>query len=570
MNIMVNDITYIVVFLGILVFLAIFLGNYMAKVFAGRRTFMSPMVRPLERLIYKLCMVRESEEMSWKQYSIAFLIFNGMGLVTLFLLQIVQGRLPLNPMGFGPVRWDTALNTAISFMTNTNWQAYGGETTMSYLIQMLGMTVQNFVSAAVGIAVMLPLIRAFTYKLKETVGNFWVDMTRSVLYVLLPISIILSILLVSQGVVQTFNPPAKVQTLEGTEQVIAMGPAASQIAIKQAGSNGGGFFNANSAHPFENPTPLSNAMEMMAILLIPVALPFTFGRMVNNKRQGYAIFSAMLALFVIGLCMTLAAEWSGNSFLANAGIANGANMEGKEVRFGIGQSVLWGQATTVTSNGSVNSMHDSAMPLTGLVYMFNMAIGEVIFGGVGVGLIGMLMYAILAMFLAGLMIGRTPEFLGKKLEVREMIMAVVVIVAPAISSLIFAAIAIATPMGLSSLNNAGPHGLSEILYAFFSYAGNNGSAFAGLNVNTIFYNLAGGCVMLIGRFLTILPALAIAGSLALKKSVPPSSATFPTASPLFAALLTGVVIIVGALTFFPALVLGPFLEHLMIFSGHTF
>jgi K+-transporting ATPase ATPase A chain len=567
---MATDIFFIIIFLGVLALLAVPVGSYMAAVFSGRRTFMSPIVRPLERLIYRLCIVRESEEMTWKQYSVAFLIFNAIGLVTLFVLQIIQGRLPLNPMGLGPVRWDTALNTAISFVTNTNWQAYGGETTMSYLTQMLGMTVQNFISSAVGIAVLLPLIRAFTYKLKETIGNFWVDMTRSVLYILLPLSIILAILLVSQGVVQTFHPSIKAQTLEGAEQVIAVGPAASQIAIKQLGSNGGGFFNANSAHPFENPTPISNALELFAILLIPAALPFTFGKMVNNRRQGFAIFAAMMVLFIIGLCATLAVEWSGNPLLAKAGISGGANMEGKEVRFGIGQSVLWGQATTVTSNGSVNSMHDSAMPATGLVYMFNMAVGEVIFGGVGVGLIGMLMYAILAMFLAGLMIGRTPEFLGKKLEAREMIMAVIVIVAPAISSLIFAAIAVATKTGLASLNNAGPHGLSEILYAFFSAAGNNGSAFAGLNVNTVFYNLTLGFVMLVGRFMTILPALAIAGSLAFKKTVPPSSATFPTASPLFTALLVGVVIIVGALTFFPALVLGPFLEHLMILAGHTF
>jgi potassium-transporting ATPase potassium-binding subunit len=564
------EILFIIIFLGVLILLAVPAGSYMAAVFSGSRTFLSPFVRPLERLIYRLCMVRESEEMSWKRYSLAFLTFNGIGLITLFILQIVQGRLPLNPMGLGPVRWDTAINTAISFMTNTNWQAYGGETTMSYLTQMLGMTAQNFVSAAVGMAVLLPLIRAFTRKLKEAIGNFWVDMTRSVLYVLLPMSIILAILLVSQGAVQTFHPYIKAETLEGTEQVIAVGPAASQIAIKELGSNGGGFFNANSAHPFENPTPISNVLELFAILLIPAALPFTLGKMVNNRRQGYAIFAAMMALFMLGLCATLAAEWSGNPLLAGAGVSGGVNMEGKEVCFGIGPSVLWGQSTTVTSNGSVNSMHDSAMPITGLVYMFNMAIGEVIFGGVGVGLIGMLMYAILAMFLAGLMIGRTPEFLGKKLEVREMIMAVVVIVAPAISSLIFAAIAVATPMGLSSLNNAGPHGLSEILYAFFSYAGNNGSAFAGLNANTVFYNLTGGFVMLIGRFLTILPALAIAGSLSHKKSVPPSSATFPTASPLFTALLVGVVIVVGALTFFPALVLGPFLEHLMILAGHIY
>jgi K+-transporting ATPase ATPase A chain len=542
----------------------------MAQVFTGKRTFMSFIIRPLESGLYRLCRVNENEEMSWKQYSLAFLLFNAVGFMVLFLLQIVQGRLPLNPMGFGAVRWDTALNTAISFVTNTNWQAYGGETTMSYLTQMVGLTVQNFVSAAVGMAVALPLIRAFTSKLRNTIGNFWVDMTRSVLYVLLPLSIILAMLLVSQGVVQTFAPSVKAQTIEGTEQVIAVGPVASQVAIKELGSNGGGFFNANSAHPFENPTPFSNFLEMLAILLIPAALPFTFGIMVKNRRQGWAIFAAMMILFLVGLGAAFWAEWQGNPILAQSGLGSSTNMEGKEVRFGIGPSVLWGQVTTVTSNGSVNAMHDSMMPLTGLVFMFNMAIGEVIFGGVGVGLIGMLMYAILAIFLAGLMIGRTPEFLGKKLEAREMIMAVIAVIAPAIASLIFAGIATAIPAGLSSLNNPGPHGLSEILYAFFSYAGNNGSAFAGLNANTVFYNLTGGFVMLVGRFLTILPALAIAGSLAMKKSVPASSATFPTASPLFTVLLIGVVLIVGALTFFPALILGPFLEHLLIFAGRTF
>jgi potassium-transporting ATPase potassium-binding subunit len=565
-----NDLVYIIIFIGVLIVLAVPLGSYMAKVYTGRPTPLCALVRPVEKALYRLYGVDEKAEMSWKQYSLAFLLFNGIGFLVLFLLQLFQGYLPLNPMGLGPVRWDTALNTAISFMTNTNWQSYGGETTMSYLTQMFGMTVQNFVSSAAGIAVALPLFRAFTYKLKETVGSFWVDMTRSILYVLLPLSILLAFLLVSQGVVQTFAPYQKALTLEGAEQVIAVGPAASQIAIKQLGSNGGGFFNANSAHPLENPTPISNFLEMLSILLIPVALPLTFGRMVNNRRQGWAIFAAMMALFLIGLGTVLWAEWSGNPLLTKAGVARGVNMEGKEMRFGLGPSILWGQSTTVTSNGSVNAMHDSMMPFTGLVYMFNMAIGEVIFGGVGVGLIGILMYAILAMFLAGLMIGRTPEFLGKKLEAREMIMAVIVVIAPAIASLIFAAIAVATPVGLSSLNNAGPHGLSEILYAFFSAAGNNGSAFAGLNANTVFYNLTLSFAMLVGRFLTILPALAIAGSLAAKKSVPPSSSTFPTASPLFAALLVGVVVIVGALTFFPALVLGPVLEHLSLLVGKTF
>jgi len=566
---MSQDVAYIVFFLAILAIISPFLGRYMAAVFQGRRNLLTPLARPLERRIYRICGIDEKEEMTWKAYARDFLYFSGISLVVLFLIQVFQGSLPLNPQGLGPVRWDTAINTAISFMTNTNWQAYAGETTMTYLTQMVGLTVQNFVSAAAGMAVALPLMRAFTSKLKETVGNFWVDMTRAVLYVLLPLSLILSVALASQGVVQTFGAYTHAHTLEGASQVIATGPAASQVAIKQLGSNGGGFFNGNSAHPFENPTPLSNALEMLSILLIPMALCFTFGAMIQNDRQGRAIFAAMMVLFLLGLSIALAAEWQTNPGLRRLGVVGG-NMEGKEARFGIGPSVLWGQATTVTSNGSVNSMHDSMMPITGLVYMFNMAIGEVVFGGVGVGLLGMLMYAILALFLAGLMIGRTPEFLGKKLESKEMIMAVIVVIAPAIASLIFAALAAATKTGLASLNNPGPHGLSEILYAFFSAAGNNGSAFGGLNANTPFYNLATGFVMLVGRFLTIVPALVIAGSLAGKKTIPSGSATFPTTSALFVGMLVGVVIIVGALTFFPALVLGPVLEQLLLSSGRLF
>jgi len=565
-----TDILYILVFLIVLMLLAVPFAGYMAKVFTGRRVLLTLVIRPLEARIYRLCRIDEAEEMSWKRYSTAFLLFNAVGLAVLFALQLSQGRLPLNPQGLGPVRWDTALNTAISFVTNTSWQAYGGETTMSYLTQMLGITVQDFLSSAIGIAVLLPLIRAFIHKFKGTVGNFWVDTTRTMVYVLLPLSIILALLLVSQGVVQTFGPYPKVETLEGAEQVIAVGPAASEIAIKQLGSDGGGFFNANSAHPFENPTPFTNALETMALLLIPVALPLTFGIMVGKRRQGWAIFAAMLILFLLGLTVVLSAEWRGSQALARLGVAGGTNMEGKEVRFGIAASALWAESTTVTSNGSVNSMHDSLMPLTGLVCMFNMAVGEVIFGGVGVGLIGMLMFAILAIFLAGLMIGRTPEFLGKKLEAKEMIMAVVASVAPSVAALVCASIAVSTRAGLSSLNNAGPHGLSEVLYAFFSSAGNNGSAFAGLNANTVFYNLTTGFVMLVGRFATVLPALAIAGSLAAKKTVPPSSATFPTEGPLFVVMLTAVVLIVGALTFFPALVFGPVLEHLLLLAGRTF
>jgi K+-transporting ATPase ATPase A chain len=565
---MVKEIYLIIFYLAVLVILAPLLGRYMAAVFEGRRNALSGVAGPVERAVYRFCRVEISREMSWKEYAGAFLLFNAAGLVVLFFLQLAQRLLPFNPQHLPSVRWDTALDTAVSFVTNTNWQAYGGETTMSYFSQMMGMTVQNFVSAAAGMAVLLPLIRAFTSKLKDTVGNFWVDMTRAALYVLLPLSVILSLALVSQGVVQTLGPYAKAHTLEGTEQVIALGPAASQVAIKQLGSNGGGFFNANSAHPFENPTGASNFLELLSILLIPAALPFTLGRMIDNRRQGRAIFAAMAVLFLIGLVLALAAEWQTNPLLAKIGVT--ANMEGKEVRFGIGPSVLWAQTTTATSNGAVNSMHDSLMPITGLVCMFNMAVGEVIFGGVGAGLIGILMYAVLTLFLAGLMIGRTPEFLGKKLESREMIMAVIVVVAPAVACLIFAGIAAVTPAGLKGLGNAGPHGLSEMLYAFFSAAGNNGSAFAGLNANTPFYNLTTSFCMIVGRFLTVLPALAIAGSLAGKKRIPVSSATFPTDGALFVGMLAAVVIIVGALTFFPALVLGPVLDHLLLGAGRTF
>ncbi len=565
---MFADVLYMLLFLVVLCAAAPLLGAYMAAVFEGRKNLLSPIAGPLERILYRLGRIDPTREMTWRMYVFAFLLFNGIGLVVLFLLQILQDRLPLNPSHFGAVRWDTAFNTAVSFVTNTNWQAYGGESTMSYLTQMAGLTVQNFVSAAAGMAVVLPLIRAFTARLKDTVGNFWVDMTRSIVYVLLPLSIILTIVLVSQGVVQTTAPYVKAHTLEGAEQTIAVGPAASQIAIKQLGSNGGGFFNANSAHPFENPTPFSNLLECLSILLIPMAFPFSLGKMIGNPRQGWAIFAAMMVLFLMGLGFSLYAEWQPSPLLARMGIVS--NMEGKEVRFGIGPSVLWGQATTVTSNGSVNAMHDSMMPVTGLVYMFNMAVGEVIFGGVGVGLIGIIMYAVIALFLAGLMIGRTPEFLGKKLEAREMVMAVIAVIAPAVASLVCAAWAACTSMGLGSLNNGGPHGLSEILYTFFSAAGNNGSAFSGLNANTVFYNLSTAFVMIVGRVLTILPALAIAGSLALKKTIPPSSATFPTASPLFVVLLVGVVVIVGALTFFPALVLGPVLDHLQFLTGRMY
>ena len=554
----------------ILTILSYPLGLYMANVFSGGRTFLSAVVVPAERFLYRLFAVDPNEDMSWKTYAFSLVLFNVIGIVVLFLLQLIQGFLPFNPQQFGAVRWDTALNTAISFGTNTNWQAYSGEQTMSYLTQMLGMTVQNFTSAAIGIAASIAVIRGFIRKSAAAVGNFWVDLTRCVLYLLLPLVIIVSLVLVSQGVVQTLNPSITANTLDGGKQIIAVGPVASQVAIKQIGTNGGGFFNANSAHPFENPTPLTDFLEVLSLLLIAAALPFTLGAMLKNRRQGVAIFAAMMILYLAGLGIFAWTEMQGSPLLEKAGVASGMNMEGKEARFGVVNSVIFAQSTTVTSCGAVNSMHDSLLPLSGLVLMFNMAIGEVIFGGVGTGLIGMLSYAILTMFLAGLMIGRTPELMGKKLELFEMVMAVVIIVTPAILQLILSSVAISTQAGISSLGNTGPHGLSEIIYAFASTSGNNGSAFAGLNANTIFYNLTTSLAMIIGRFSTIIPALAIAGALAEKKIVPVSTATFPTTSILFIFMLVCVVIVVGALTFFPVFTLGPLLEHLLMAVGKSF
>jgi K+-transporting ATPase ATPase A chain len=560
----------VVLFLGILTLCAVPLGKFIAKVFSNKRTFLTPVVGPVERVIYRLLGVDEKEEMTWKTYALSLIIFNALGIVILFTLQLIQGLLPFNPQQFGAVRWDTALNTAISFTTNTNWQAYGGEQTMSYFTQMIGLTVQNFLSAAVGLAAAIAFIRGFVRKTANTIGNFWVDLTRSILYILLPLAIIWALVLVSQGVVQTLHAPLHVQTLEGQEQVIAVGPAASQVAIKQLGTNGGGFFNANSAHPFESPTPLTDFMEILGLMLIPVSLPFALGAMLNKRRQGWAIYAAMMVLFLLGLTITLGVELQGSPILEKTGILHGVNMEGKEVRFGVLHSVLFAQSTTATACGAVNSMHDSLMPMSGLVLIFNMAVGEVIFGGVGVGLIGMIIYAILTMFLAGLMIGRTPEFIGKKLEPYEMIMSVIAILSSAITMLALASLAISTRAGLSSLNNAGPHGLSEIIYAYASTANNNGSAFAGLNANTPFYNLTTAFAMLVGRFTTIIPAVAIAGALVKKQIVPASTGTFPTTSTLFVVMLVSVVIIVGALTFFPALTLGPLLEHLFVQIGRTF
>jgi K+-transporting ATPase ATPase A chain len=565
----IEDVLFILLFLLIVTLFAIPLGKYMSKVFTGERTFMTPIIRPLEAFIYRIASIDENQEMSWKRYTYALLIFNIIGILFLFILQLIQGYLPLNPEGMSGVRWDTALNTAISFVTNTNWQSYAGESTMSYLTQMIGMTVQNFFSAAVGTAALLALIRGFTRKNSDTIGNFWVDLTRTTLYVLLPIAIVFALIFASQGVVQTLSPYITAQTLEGTNQIIAVGPVASQEAIKMIGSNGGGFFNANSAHPFENPNGFTNILETFAILMIPMALVFAFGYIIRNFKQGLAIFSAMMILLVAGMGVAYWSESQPNPIIQKLGVSGG-NLEGKDLTFGVAESILWGVPTTSVSNGGVNSMHDSSMPLTGLVYMFNMGIGEVIFGGLGVGLIGMLFYVILTMFIAGLMIGRTPEFLGKKLGPYEMTMAVIALVVPAAMILILTGIAIILPEGLAGLNNPSSHGLSEILYAYSSALANNGSAFAGLSANIVFYNLTLGLGMLIGRFVVIIPALAIAGALAKKGKVPISSASFPSTNALFVIMLVSVVIILGALTFFPVYSLGPILEQLFLQGGITF
>ena len=566
-NMGILDIIFILILFIVVVALAIPLGKYMSRVFTGQRTFMTPIMEPVERFIYRLIGTDETKEMNWKQYAYALIVLNIIGIIFLFVLQLIQGYLPLNPEGFSGVSWDSALNTAISFVTNTNWQGYAGETTMSYLTQMTGLAVQNFLSAAIGIAALLVLIRGFTRKNTDKIGNFWIDITRASLYVLLPIAVILAILLASQGVVQTFSPYVTAHTLEGVNQTIAVGPVASQEAIKMIGSNGGGFFNANSAHPFENPNAITDILEIMAILLIPISLVFTFGYLIKNFKQGLAIFAAMTILFTIGIGIALYTESQPNPILEKMGVT-GSNLEGKEVRFGVTQSALWGVATTDVSNGGVNSMHDSVMPLTGLVYMFNMCTGEVIYGGLGVGLIGMLFYVILSMFVAGLMIGRTPEFLGKKLGPPEMGLSVIPIVLPHVAILTLSAIAISTTVGLSSLANPSSHGLSEILYAYLSTIGNNGSAFAGLSANTLFYNLTGGLAMLIGRFATIIPAIALAGLLAQKGKVQMTSASFPTTGPLFVLIVVAVVILLGALTFFPVFTLGPILDHLFLYGGH--
>ena len=590
----------VVLYVAVLVALAKPLGIFMANVYEGRRTFLSPLLRPLERLIYKVAGIDEIGEAGWKRYTAGMLVFNLVGVVFVYLLQRLQGVLPLNPAGMEAVTPDSSFNTAVSFATNTNWQGYGGESTMSYLTQMLGLGVQNFVSAASGMAVLVALIRGFARRQSKTVGNFWVDLTRSTVYVLLPLSLLLAVVLMSQGVVQTFAPYKNVELVEPVtadvpvkndagdpvvdaagkpvtkstefkEQTLPLGPAASQIAIKQLGTNGGGFFNVNSAHPYENPTPLSNFLEVLSILLIGAALCYTFGRMVKDTRQGWALLAAMLVIFVPLVVGDVVAEQTGNPKLAALGLDTsasdlqaGGNMEGKEVRFGIVNSALWATATTAASNGSVNAMHDSFTPLGGLIPMWLIQLGEIVFGGVGSGLYGMLMFVIVAVFIAGLMVGRTPEYLGKKLESFEIKMASLAILVPATVALVGAAIGSVTPAGIAGIANPAVHGFSEILYAFSSAAGNNGSAFAGLSANTPFYNLALGIAMWLSRYWIMIPVLGIAGSLAAKRSTAVTAGTLPTHTPLFVAWLVGVVLMVGALTFVPALALGPIVEHLQM------
>jgi K+-transporting ATPase ATPase A chain len=566
-------------YLVALVLLAPPLGRYMARVLEGRPTLLGRALGPLERALYRLAGVRPGAEMGWRRYAVAMLLFNGAGLLLAYAILRLQGALPLNPAHLPAPSPHLAFNTAVSFATNTNWQSYSGEAAMSYLTQMAALTVQNFVSAASGIAVLAALIRGLARRAAGTIGNFWADLTRSTLYILLPLSLGLAVALVSQGVVQTFQPAAEVALVQPTtdadqnpvtSQTIALGPAASQIAIKQLGTNGGGFFNANSAHPLENPTPLSNFLESLAILLVSGGLCFTFGEMVGDRRQGWAVFAAMALLFVAFAIPCLVAEQGGNPRLAALGVDQragasqpGGNMEGKEARFGIAGSAIWATATTAASNGSVNAMHDSFTPLGGMVPMVLMQLGEVVFGGVGSGLYGMLMFALTAVFIAGLMVGRTPEYLGKKIEAHEMKMASLVILIPPITVKLGTAVAVMAAAGQAGIFNPGPHGFSEVLYAFSSAGNNNGSAFAGLSANTPFYNLLLGFAMLIGRYWLALPTLAIAGSLAAKNKVPAGAGTLPTHTPLFVLLLVATVLIVGALAFFPALALGPIVEHLM-------
>jgi K+-transporting ATPase ATPase A chain len=566
---MTNAIVQVGLFFIFVTLVSVPLGLYMARVFSDEKTFLDPVLKPLEKLIYKVCGIHPATEMTWWEYAISMLLFSMVGMLVLYAMERLQQILPFNPQGMAAVPADLSFNTAASFTTNTNWQAYGGESTMSYFTQMAGLAFHNFVSAAAGIAVGIAVIRGFVRKSAKTLGNFWYDLTRATLWVLLPISVVFALVLVWQGVPQNLSAYTNVRTLEGAKQVIAQGPVASQEIIKELGTNGGGFFNANSSHPYENPTPLTNLLELIAIFSIGAALTHTFGKMVGDRRQGWALMAAMWIMFFMGVTPAIWAEQRGNTQFAAMGLnqhpsatQSGGNMEGKEVRDGIVNSALWATVTTDTSCGAVNSMHDSYTPLGGLVPLVNMQIGEIIFGGVGCGLYGMLVMAVLAVFIAGLMVGRTPEYLGKKIEAREMKLAMLfILIFPAVI-LLPAGVAMVTKAGLAGISNPGPHGFSQVLYAYTEGAANNGSAFGGLNANTPFYNFTLAFVMLFGRFMMKVPILALAGSLAAKRSVPNSAGTFPTDGPIFVILLVGVIIIVAALTFFPADALGPIVEHL--------
>jgi K+-transporting ATPase ATPase A chain len=595
----VNGWLQIIAYLAIILALTKPVGVFLARVFSRERTFLDPVLRPVERLLYRLTLVDEGHEMRWTEYALSMLLFSGVSMLVLYLIERTQQLLPWNPQKFAALAPDLAFNTAASFTTNTNWQNYGGEATMSYLTQMAGLAYHNFVSAAVGIALAIAFIRGISRREKGTIGNFWVDLTRTTLWVLLPACIVFALVLVSQGVVQNFRPydtvklvePQQVQRVADgkpvlgtdgkpvmdtvTDQVIAQGPVASQEAIKMLGTNGGGFFNANSAHPFENPTPLSNYLQMLSIFVIPAGLTYTLGRMTGSQRHGWAVWAAMAILFVVGVTTAYWAEAKGNPLLKGVDqhaslMQSGGNMEGKEVRFGIADSTLFATITTDASCGAINGWHDSFTPLGGMVPLANIMLSETVFGGVGAGLYGILIYVVLSVFIAGLMVGRTPEYLGKKIEAYDVKMAMLVTLVFPLIILVLTGISSVKGFGTSSISNAGPHGLTQILYAFTSMAGNNGSAFGGLSGNTPWYNIAGGMTMLIGRFFMILPMLAIAGNLAKKKYVPPSLGTFPVTTPLFSILLVGVIVIVGALTFFPALSLGPILEHLLMQTGKTF
>jgi K+-transporting ATPase ATPase A chain len=559
----------ILLFCAIVVALAPLLGGYMTRVFNGERTFLSSVLQPVEGLLYRIAGVNPKHEQHWLTYTIAMLLFNACGFLVLYSVIRLQALLPFNPAGQSAVASDLSFNTAVSFITNTNWQNYGGESTMSYLVQMLGLTSQNFLSAATGIVLAVALIRGFARTSARTLGNFWADITRCALYVLLPICIPVTLFLVWQGIPQTLGAYVDATTLEGARQTIAVGPVASQVVIKMLGTNGGGFFNANAAHPFENPTALSNFVQMILIFMLGAALTNVFGRMVGNQRQGWAILAAMGVLFIAGVAVCYWAEANGTTLMNGLGLAGG-NMEGKEVRFGIVASALFAVVTTAASCGAVNAMHDSFTALGGMIPLINMELGEIVVGGVGAGLYGMLLFVIITVFVAGLMVGRTPEYVGKKIEAREVKMAMLAILVLPLMILGWTAIAVVYPPAVASMSNAGPHGFSEVLYAFTSQTANNGSAFAGLTGNTFFYNLAGAVAMFVGRFWMIVPAMAVAGSLAAKKTVAVSSGTFPTTGGLFVGLLVGVILIVGGLTFFPALALGPIVEHLAMQSGGLF